>query len=55
MECQNHTPEDDVDAQVFAEGDSLDDPICGVFDNEDSDVNTCGQPGVLSRGIYLAC
>lgn len=55
MECQNHTPQADVDAQVLAEWDSLDDPVGGIFDDKYSDVNTRGQPGVLPVGVNLAC
>jgi hypothetical protein len=44
---QNSTPQANVDTQVLANRDSLDNPIGRVFDCEDSDVNTGCQPGVL--------
>jgi hypothetical protein len=41
------------DGQKVCNTCSLNDPICGIFDDEDSDVNTRSQPGVLSIGIGL--
>ena len=48
MKSQNSAPKTDVDTQVFADWDPLDDPVGRVFNGQDSDVDTSGQPGVLS-------
>jgi hypothetical protein len=47
VEGQDGTPEANVDAEVFGDGDALDDPVGGVFDGQDGDVDTGGEPGVL--------
>lgn len=50
VESQDHTPQANVDAEVFADGNALDDPVGWVFDDQDSDVDTGGEPGVLDLG-----
>jgi len=48
MKCQNCAPKTNINTQVFSNWDPLDDPVGRIFDGEDSDVNTRGQPGILS-------
>ena len=45
---QDCAPKTDVDTQVFTDRDPLDDPVGRIFNAQDSDVDTRGQPGVLS-------
>jgi hypothetical protein len=47
MQSQHRTPETNVDAQVLGNRNTLDNPVGRVFDDQDSDVDTGGEPGVL--------
>lgn len=49
VQSQNSTPENNIDAEVFRDRDSLDDPVGRVFDKEHGDVDTGREPGVLSK------
>lgn len=47
MAAQSSTPQKNVDAEEFADRYALNSPIDGVFDAEDGEIDTCGQPGPL--------
>ena len=47
VESQDCSPEANVDAKVFGDGNTLDDPVGGVFDDQDGNVDTGSEPGVL--------
>lgn len=49
MQSQHGTPETNVDAQVLGNRNTLDNPVGRVFDDQDGDVDTGGEPGVLER------
>jgi len=44
---QRYAPKHDVDREVFCDGYSLDDPVGWEFNDEDGNVNTSRQPGIL--------
>lgn len=45
--CQNSPPADNVEGEVLCNGNSRNDPVCRIFDNEDRDVDTSDEPGIL--------
>jgi hypothetical protein len=47
MTAQNRGPTHDVDGEEFSYWNSLDRPVDGVFDDENGDVYTCGEPSPL--------
>ena len=48
MESECSAPKDNGTSEVFGNGEALNEAICGVFDKENSDVDTCGQPRELT-------
>ena len=40
MAGERDAPGHDVEAEVLCDGDALDDPVCGEFDDQDGDVDT---------------
>jgi hypothetical protein len=48
MESECSAPKDNGTSEVFGNGETLNEAIGGVFNNENSDVDTCGQPRELS-------
>lgn len=49
-----HSPEDNVNPEIFGDGYALDDPIGRIFDNQYSDVDACCQPRVLSYVVSIS-
>ena len=49
MTGKSSTPGDDAEAQVFGNGNAGDEPILGVFDDEDREVDTCSEPRELLK------
>ena len=44
VKSQNSSPNDNAGAQEFGNGHTLDQPVDGVFNNQDGDVNTRREP-----------
>lgn len=47
MQREHSSPEHDVDGQILGDGDTLDDPIGRIFDDENGNIDACCEPLVL--------
>ena len=55
MTCKHDAPCKNVEAKVFGDWHSLQDPVGRVFDNEYSEVNASGEPSKLSCVNFASC
>lgn len=55
MKGQHRTPKTDIDTEVFRNWNALDNPVCRILDDEDGDVYTCREPGVLRFRLISIC
>lgn len=44
VESEDAAPDNDVEAEILCNWDSLDDPVCRILDCKHSQVDTCCQP-----------
>lgn len=47
MARENGSPEDNACSEELGDGKALDEPVDGVFDDQNGNVDTRGQPGEL--------